>query len=322
MAEGFIDLQVNGHKGVDFTAADLSVEQLAEATFALAALGTQAYLPTIITSPVRNIERNLSIAAEAIETPELSPFLLGIHLEGPFLSVKCKGAHPADCIIPPDLEQFKRFQDAAQGQIKLLTLAPENDGAIELIRYATEQGVVISLGHHFADADTVNAAVDAGASLCTHLGNAMPRELNKFDNPLIHQLSNEGLRAMQITDGQHLPESFIKLTLAAKGPDNYIVVSDAAPIAGCPPGEYNSLGSEVMLHEDKRITLKTDPTTLAGSSATMLDCMNHLASLNLLNEEELWAVAYHNPLNALGIHNFSPDKRAASVSFKDQSFQL
>ena len=320
---GFIDIQLNGFKGVNFSAPDLTLDQVRMATRELVKAGTTAYCPTVVTSSLDNFKHSLPILAQAMLDPELKPHLLGIHMEGPFISpiVGARGAHPPENIIKPDVDTFKRFQEWAEGNVVLLTLAPETEGAMALIRYASENGTVVSMGHTLAEDAAMEEAVRAGVRVCTHLGNGMPNMINRHQNPLWWQLACEDLAGTFITDGQHLPPDFIKVALRAKTVKRFVVVSDAAHLAGLPPGVYDFNGNAAVLAPNGRIGFKNTPY-LAGSSATMLQCMNHLASLNLLSEADLWKVGYANPLRLLGRRLDRQPSDTPSIVFKNNQFAL
>lgn len=320
---GFVDIQQNGYIGIHFSSMDLTLEKVREVTRYLAKAGTTAYCPTVCTGPMDMYRHNLPILASAMRDKELKPHLLGIHLEGPFISPLegARGAHPQEHIIKPDVDTFKRFQEWAGGQVALLTLAPEVEGALPLIRYASENGTVVSFGHHLADDNAMEAAVQAGARLCTHLGNGMPNMINRHQNPLWWQLACDDLLSTFITDSHHLPADYIKVALRAKTTKRFIVVSDATDVGGLKPGVYNFQGHEVVLEPSGRIGFKGTPY-LAGSSATMLQCMNFLASLNLLTEKELWAVGRDNPLRLLGRRLERQPADAPAVIFKNNQFAL
>ncbi|UCG47282.1 MAG: amidohydrolase family protein [Phycisphaerales bacterium] len=294
---GLIDLQVNGYKGVDFSGPALTEEDFVGACRAMLDSGTTAFLPTIITSPQDVYERNLAIMAKALRMPEFRGRLLGIHVEGPFISPQegARGAHNADWIREPDVEYLEWLISRADGRIKLLTIAAEPDGAEQLARYAITRGVTVALGHQMAGDRDLERLSRAGAAAVTHLGNAVPAVLPRHDNPIWPALANDNLLATIITDGHHLPDSVIKTIVRAKGPDRCIVISDASPVAGLPAGRHRTLGHNVILEESGRLF---DPETgyLCGSSATMLDCMNHLASLDLVTSEQLAAMGFDNPL--------------------------
>src|ERR1035437_2937030 len=173
---GFIDIQLNGFKGVNFSSPGLTLDQVRMATRELVKAGTAAYCPTVITSSLDKFKHTLPVLAAAMRDKEMKPLLLGIHMEGPFISPieGARGARPPEHIIKPDVEIFKRFQEWAAGNVVLLTLAPEVEGAMALIRYASENGTVVSMGHHLAEDAAMEEAVHAGARACTHLGNGMP----------------------------------------------------------------------------------------------------------------------------------------------------
>ncbi|MCG2661788.1 MAG: N-acetylglucosamine-6-phosphate deacetylase [Kiritimatiellae bacterium] len=298
---GFIDLQLNGFKGINFSAPDLTLDQVRMATRELVKAGTVAYCPTVVTNSLDNFKHSLPILASAMRDKELKPHLLGIHMEGPFISPieGARGAHPPEHIIKPDVDTFKRFQEWAEGNVVLLTLAPETEGAIPLIKYASKTGIKVSMGHHFANDDIMERAVKAGATASTHLGNGMPNMINRHQNSIWWQLSCDDIYGMFITDGHHLPPDFIKVALRSKTTEKFIVVSDSVDIAGLPAGQYKFLGKKTVLSPNGRISFGNTPY-LAGSSANMVQCMNYLASLNLLTEKELWQVGFDNPLKYLG----------------------
>lgn len=304
---GFVDLQVNGYAGVNFSDTGLTVGQVAQVARHLYEHGTLAFCPTVITSAVETYGSVLPVLAKAIQSqPQPLPLgqslLLGIHLEGPFISPQdgAVGVHPREFVMPPSSAFLDELDSLAQGQIALLTVAPEQPGALDVIRRAVQKGIAVSIGHTLADAAQVRAAVQAGARFSTHLGNGLPNQIHRHHNPLWPQLAAPELSAMLITDGHHLPDEMIVAMLAAKGVDRVLVTSDASPAAGCPPGEYTFFGSRVLL-EPSGLLRSLERETLAGSSAVMLDCMNILVRLGHWSEQELWHLGRDNPLAALGM---------------------
>lgn len=299
---GFVDLQVNGYKGIDFSSSDLTKERFIFACQELIKQGTVAFLPTVITSSIQVYKNNLRLIAEAINHNDLKNHLLGIHVEGPFISPEegARGAHDLKWVKKPDLKLLDKLYNWAEGKIKLLTIAAELDGAESLCHHARKLGITVSLGHQMAAETDVNKLADAGARSLTHLGNGLPRLLPRHDNPIWAGLANDNLTAMIITDGHHLPPSIIKTVIRIKGITKTVVVSDASPIAGLPPGRYTTLGNEVQLEESG---LLHNPATgyLVGSSSTMIDCMNYLSSLCILNISELFELGFYNPLRLLDI---------------------
>ncbi len=299
---GLVDLQVNGYKGVDFSSGDLTQEDFVQACRGLFEAGTTAFLPTVITSLKDVYKHNLPIIAKVMQSENFHGRLLGIHLEGPFISPEegARGAHNPDWIREPDIDYLKQLIELADGMVKLITIAAELRGAEQLARYAAEQGITVSLGHQMASEEDLKRLIRAGAVSLTHLGNGVPAMLPRHENPIWAGLAEGGLVAMIITDGHHLPASVIKTIIKTKGPDHCIVVSDAVSLAGLGPGRYETLGHKVVLEDDGRLY---NPATgyLVGSSATMLQCMNYLASLNLLSRDELVAVGFYNPIKLIGL---------------------
>jgi len=299
---GLVDLQVNGYKGVDFSSGDLRRDDFILACREMLEAGTTAFLPTMVTSPEAVYEHNLPIIAEAMELAEFRGRLLGVHIEGPFISAKVGtcGAHNAEWIRPPDIGLLDRLIGWADGKVKLLTIAAEPAGAEELARYAVSRGIAVALGHQEAQEEDLERLVRAGAVAITHLGNGVPAMLPRHNNPVWAGLAEDRLFATIITDGNHLPPSILKTIIRAKGPVLCIVISDATSLAGYEPGTYETLGHKVILEKNGRLH---DPETgyMCGSSATMLKCMNHLASLDILSADELIAMGFHNPLSLIGL---------------------
>lgn len=293
------DLQVNGFMGVDFSDARLSADGFRRAAEALFEAGTDLFLPTIVTSPREVYRRNVDLIERTVDREGWRDRVPGVHLEGPFLTPVdgAIGCHNTDWVRLPD----PAFLDELRDFIRLLTIAPERPGATDLVRHATARGIVVSAGHCLPSPDDLAAFAAAGGRLLTHLGNGCPQLLDRHRNPVLAGLACDDLTAMIITDGHHLPPELIKVVLRCKGPDRVIVTSDAAPIAGLPPGRYRQFGGdEVVLEPSGRISC---PRTgqLAASSATAARCRAYLESLDLLAEEELDAVCWRNPLRIIGV---------------------
>ncbi len=295
-------MQVNGYMGVDFSGPNLTAESFAKACTEMIAAGTTAFVPTLITSSQSIYKRNLPIIAEVIESPEFRGKLLGIHLEGPFISPKpgARGAHDKRFALAPDAVYLRKLLDWARGTVRMLTIAAEGEGAEELTRIAVDHGVTVCLGHQMATEEDLDRLVNAGAKAVTHLGNGVPDKLDRHRNPLFAALANDSLAATIITDGHHLPPSLIKIILRVKGLQNCIVISDIVHLAGLAPGTYQFNGRPTVLSESGMLR-SPDTGYLTGSSATMLECMNHLASLNLLNSDELAAAGFYNPLRLIDV---------------------
>lgn len=302
---GFVDLQVNGYKGVDFSSSDLTRERFVFACKELIKTGTVLFLPTIISSSVEIYQQNLKLISDVLEETDLKYHIPGIHLEGPFISDVdgARGAHQKKWVKKPDVQILDQLIEWSGDKIKLLTIAAELEGIDELCSYAIGLGIKVSLGHQLADETNLKTLADSGASLLTHLGNGIPQKIDRHKNPIWAGLANDDLSAMIITDGHHIPPSLIKTVIRTKGVSNTIVVSDASPIAGLSPGNYSTLGNDVVLDEFGRL-YNAESGYLVGSSSTMIDCMNYLYSLKLLKKEELFDVGFFNPLRVL---NIDPD---------------
>lgn len=299
---GFVDLQVNGFLGVDFSDERLSEADFIRASRELLSRGCAAFLPTVITAPEAVYKRNLALIARCMQMPEFTGRILGIHVEGPFISDRpgAVGAHNPDCVRPPSVEFFNRMQQWAGGAIKLVTIAAETAGAVEFCRHVSASGVAVSLGHQLATADEMKKCRDAGATLLTHLGNGMPNEVNRHRNPFLDGLSVDGLSAMIIADGHHLPADLLKVIIRVKGLDHTLVVSDASSLAGMPPGRYHSMGNDVVIEENGYLH-NPAKKCLVGSSAMIFGCVKVLCELKALTPEEIVKLAFYNPLRAIKV---------------------
>jgi N-acetylglucosamine-6-phosphate deacetylase len=303
---GLIDLQINGINGIDFNTTTLTQEEVVNTTHYLLSQGVTTFLPTVITNSDENILRLVRTIAEACKSNTLvNECVWGIHLEGPFISPKdgAKGAHDEQYIKAPDWELFSKFQEAAGGKIKLVTIAPEWEGSCSFIEKCREQGVIVAMGHSLANTEQISAAVKAGMTLSTHLGNGIPLLLKRHPNMIWDQLAEDELYACIITDGIHTPDSFMKAVIKNKGKQT-LVVSDATRYAGMPPGEYFShIGGAVILDEEKRVSLKGSGGILAGAAKSLLENVETLMNHNLATLKEAWEMASINVADMLIKHD-------------------
>jgi N-acetylglucosamine-6-phosphate deacetylase len=226
----------------------------------------------------------------------------GIHLEGPYISREDgpRGAHPLAHCRAPDWDEFRRFQDAAEGRICILTLAPEYDGAESFLRRAVATGVVVAIGHTAATSTQIRAAVDAGAALSTHLGNGAHRTLRRHPNYLWDQMAEDRLMASLIVDGHHLPPEVVKSLVRAKTPRRCILVSDLSGLAGMPPGRYGTQLCELEILEDGRLVIAGQDQLLAGASRPIGNGVANVmrfAGVDLATAVEM---ASHHPARLLG----------------------
>ena len=294
---GLTDLQINGINGIDFNTTTLTQEDVVNATHYLLSQGVTTFLPTVITNSDENILTIVHTIYEACRSNSLvDECIWGIHLEGPFISPAegAKGAHDEKYIKAPDWDLFNKFQEAAGGKIKLVTIAPEWEGSCSFIEKCRERGILVSMGHSLANTQQIGMAVKAGMTLSTHLGNGIPLLLKRHPNMIWDQLAADELYACIITDGIHLPDSFIKVVMKNKAKST-LVVSDATCYAGMPPGEYQShIGGSVILDEEKRVSLKGSPGILAGAAKSLLENVETLVNHNLATLGDAWGMASVN----------------------------
>lgn len=299
---GLIDLQINGINGIDFNTPSLTREEMVKATHYLLSKGITRFFPTIISNSDENILAILHTIHQAgIAEPIVNDCIVGIHLEGPFISPVegARGAHDAKYIKAPDWDLFSKFQKAAGGKIKMVTLAPDWGGACAFIEKCRDHGVLVAMGHSMATTEQISQAIQAGMILSTHLGNGIPLLLRRHPNMIWDQLAADELYACLITDGIHLPDSFIKVVMKNKGKST-LIVSDATCFAGMPPGEYqNHIGGTVMVDEEKRVSLKDSPWLLAGAGKSLLENVETLLNHNLANIAEAWSMASTNVTDML-----------------------
>ena len=293
---GWCDLQVNGFAGVDFNRADLKPAEVRRALAAMRSTGVTLCLPTLITSSLEEF----SNAAHAILSVH-DPMVAGLHMEGPYINPADgpRGAHRRDAVRPPLLGDFLRRQEAAEGRIRLVTLAPELPGALRLIESLVEMGVRVAIGHSAATPSQVSDAVRAGATLSTHLGNGVAGMLPRHPNLIWAQLAADELSACFIVDGHHLSPETVKAMVRAKGLSRAILVTDATAAAAAPPGRYTIGAQPILRRSDGRVTL-TDGRTLAGSSLTLNRALALAARFTGHTVAQLWPLAAQQPAAAIG----------------------
>ncbi len=321
VSPGFFDLQVNGYAGIDYSAPELDAAGISRLCRLLAASGTVMHLPTIVTNPEHVILRNLGIIAEARGKDSfVRDSIPGIHLEGPFIAPDDgpRGAHDRTYVRRPDFDEFLRWQDACGGLVKMVTVAPEVEGALSFIEKAAGTGVVVGIGHTGASPEMIRDAVSAGARYSTHLGNGCRAELPRLRNHIWEQLAADELTAGVISDGFHLPPAVVKTFARAKGRDRLVLVSDAAFIAGGEPGVYKWGNMQVELHPDGHLGLYGTPY-LAGAGHLLDRCLAQF--MNFTGEGVGGAVRLctENPARLLGLpigpFDLAPGTRAGVVLF-------
>lgn len=303
VAPGLFDLQINGYGGVWFSDRTLTPEKVVQAIEAYFAHGVARLCPTLITAACETLLAGFAAIRTACERhPWLDHVVAGCHLEGPYLSGEDgpRGAHPKAHIRPADWHEFCDLQKASGGRIRLVTIAPEVPHAIEFIRRAVETGVRIAIGHTAATGEQVLAAVDAGATLSTHLGNGAHPVIRRHPNYIWEQLGESRLAASIITDGQHLPDSVIRSIVRAKSVPQTIITCDAAGWAGCLPGVYENELGKVEVLADGRIAVAGQREILAGSGAATAACVAHAVQCGAATLREAIDMACRNPTRFFG----------------------
>jgi N-acetylglucosamine-6-phosphate deacetylase len=298
VAPAFWDIQSNGRWGHSFSSPEITIDQVASIIRAQAPMGTARLCPTLITAPVDHLVHGVrTIAAACQRYPDVADRVIGIHLEGPFISEQegYRGAHPAGSVIDPDWDLFLKIQDASGGRIVLITLAPERAGAIDFIRRATSAGVVVAIGHTAAVGATIRTAIDAGALLSTHLGNGIVSQLPRHPNAIWTQAASKTLMASFIADGHHLDLEALRVLALAKGPAQTLLISDASPLAGLPPGDYG----EWSVDPSGKIVVAGTPY-LAGSNLGLEVGLRNLLCATDWTFEQAIASVTTNPARLLG----------------------
>ncbi|MBI9095246.1 MAG: amidohydrolase family protein [Sphaerochaeta sp.] len=267
ISPGFFDMQVNGYYGVDYSLKDLKAEHVRALVDHLAVAGTTCHVPTFVSMPHEQLLKNLQVTCSAMKSDEIvGAAILGFHVEGPFISPieGPRGVHDPKYIRAADTRLFDEWQEAAEGRIAYLTVAPETEGALDFIRYVVGQGVKVAIGHSGASPEQIREAIDAGATISTHLGNGSYVMIPRLRNYIWEQLAADELFAGMICDGYHLPAAVVKVFARAKGLDRLFLVSDAALLGGYDPGVYKWGDLDIDVHEDGHLGLH-GTSVLAGA---------------------------------------------------------
>jgi N-acetylglucosamine-6-phosphate deacetylase len=298
IAPGLVDLQINGFQGFDFNSHPVSPELVQQVTRLLWSEGITSYYPTVITNSDEAIlEAVRVIVAACKEDALVGTSAVGIHLEGPFISPHdgARGAHGQSFVKAPDWELFQRWQESAEGTIRIVTLSPEWPNSTEFIEKCVKAGVVVSIGHTSATPEQIRNAVAAGATMSTHLGNGAHTVLPRHPNYIWEQLAQDELWACMIADGFHLPESVLKVIMRTKG-NRCLLVSDAVYLSGMAPGHYDThIGGKVVLQPSGKLTLADHPNILAGSAQMLKWGIEHLVKSKLASLSEAWEMASIRP---------------------------
>jgi N-acetylglucosamine-6-phosphate deacetylase len=304
MAPGYVDLHIHGNAGYDVM--DDTAEALPAIEQLLARHGVTSYFPTTVTAPMDTTLRALDRLADTIEKCERKngdgkarARPLGIHIEGPFISHARRGVHPPENLLAPTVPLFERFWQAARGRIRMMTIAPELEFAMEVIAEAARRGVCVSMGHSDADFDTTERGIAAGARHATHTFNAMRPLDHRSPGILGAVLTDDRVTTDIIADGVHLEPAIVKLVADAKGPEQTVLISDATSATGMPDGRYH-LGSFEVEVRDGKCTMDGK---LAGSVLTMDRAVRNLARFAEWKLTDAVAAASRNPARVARIEN-------------------
>jgi len=304
MAPGYVDLHIHGSAGYDVM--DDSAEALPAIEQLLVRHGVTSYFPTTVTAPMDTTLRALERLADAIEKRERNDangkcraLPLGIHLEGPFISHARRGVHPPENLLAPTLPLFEKFWEASRGRIRMMTIAPELEDALEVIAEAARRGVCVSLGHSDADFAAAERGIAAGARHATHTFNAMRPLDHRSPGILGAVLTDSRMSADIIADGVHLDPAIVKLFADAKGATQTVLITDAISATGMPEGHYRLGSFEVDVHDGKCMV----DGKLAGSVLTMDRAVRNLARFAEWDLPRAVAAASQNPARVARIAN-------------------
>lgn len=298
LTAGLLDIHLHGTCGHDVMEG--TDEALGSISRFLAGRGVTEYLATTVTASMELTLRALDRIAGYIERGpvEDEAAMVGIHIEGPFVSHVKRGMHPEQFILPPSVDLLNRFWEASRGRIKLMTIAPEIPGAIETIARATELGIRSSIGHSNATRDETLASLQAGATTATHTYNAMRALDHREPGILGVVLDHDDLYADLICDGVHVASEMVRLWFKAKGPERAILITDALEATGMPDGVYK-LGETTVHVREGRCT--TDAGVLAGSIITLDGAVRRMQEITGADLPTAVRLASRNPARMLGL---------------------
>ncbi|HEV3386063.1 MAG TPA: amidohydrolase family protein [Gemmata sp.] len=320
VAPAFFDPQINGCLGISFNSPSLTPDQVRIVADECRKHGIGAFLPTLITGSFEAIQHGFATLTKALETDQiLSRSIPGYHLEGPYLSAEDgpRGAHPREHARNPSWDEFQLWQDAANGRILMVTVAPERPGMLEFIEKLSQAGVVVAIGHTAATAQQIRDAVAAGARTTTHLGNGCHAVLPRHDNYIWEQLANDDLWASIIADGHHLPPAVVKCFVRGKGVARTLLTCDAGSLAGMPTGKYREWGTDLEVLPTGKIVVAGTPF-LAGSGHFTDLCVANAIRFAGVSLGEAVDMATVRPRQLLGlpVNTIEVDQAAELVLFE------
>ncbi|TVY08899.1 N-acetylglucosamine-6-phosphate deacetylase [Paenibacillus cremeus] len=304
IAPGLIDVQLNGIGGYDLNDTELTIDTVKQIVGVLHRGGVTRFCPTVVTGPKERMLHCIRTIAAACEAdPKVAHAVIGIHVEGPFIASEDgpRGAHNLKWVRDPDWQEFLEWHEAAGGRLRKVTLAPEKPGAIAFIEQLHQLGIVASIGHTAASEEHIQAAVRAGATMSTHLGNGAHPYIKRHPNYIWAQLAEDRLWAGLIPDGFHLPMSTLKVMIRTKS-SKAILTSDAVNLAGMPPGRYTThINDDVILEESGFLHLASTPDILAGSATPLHIGIQRVAVSGIASLGEAITMATKHPAELFGL---------------------
>lgn len=329
IAPGFFDNQVNGFAGVSFSFgdSDLSIEGVEKATSELWKKGVTTYLPTLTTNSQEVLVRNFGVLSQAIKSEKLKGSIPGYHLEGPYINPEdgYRGAHPKQFVRLPDWNEFLEMYQAAGEKILQVTVAPEMEGVQEFIKKCEEKGIVVAVGHHNANTEQLNLAVENGAKISTHLGNGCANMINRHQNPLWPQLANNDLMISIICDGFHLLPEEIQVFYKVKGPDLTIITSDVTSYAALEPGEYKTQTGEIIELTKEGMLRYPAQNVLYGSASPITKGVGHIMEVTGCSLADAVKMASTNPAKLYGLSDrgtLEVGKRADLILVTNTNYKI
>ncbi|MEV4743991.1 N-acetylglucosamine-6-phosphate deacetylase [Streptomyces sp. NPDC049555] len=317
---GFVDMHVHGGGGASFQAG--GAEEAMTAIGAHRARGTTTMVASMVTGDLDDLARQAALLSELTEQGELA----GVHFEGPFISPHRCGAHQPELLRDPHPADVRKLLDAARGAARMMTLAPELPGGLDSVRLLADHGVVAAVGHTDSSYEATLEAVEAGATVATHLFNAMPSLLHRAPGPVTALLEDERVTVELINDGTHLHPAVLQLAFARAGADRVAFITDAMAAAGMSDGMY-TLGPMGVEVRDGVARISDGPTagSIAGSTLTLDVAFKRAVTVDRLPVEDAVRALSANPARLLGVDDrvgsLEPGKDADLLVF-DGSYDL
>ena len=329
IAPGFFDNQVNGFAGVSFAfgESDLTSEGIKLATSELWKKGVTTYLPTLTTNSQEVLVTNFKLLANAVNDEKLLGSIPGFHLEGPYINPEdgFRGAHPKQFVRLPDWNEFMEMYKASGEKILQVTVAPEMEGAQDFIKKCKEKGIIVAVGHHNANRQQLDLAVENGARISTHLGNGCANMINRHYNPFWSQLANDNLMISIICDGFHLLPEEIQVFFKVKGVDKTIITSDVTSYAALPPGQYKTqTGETIELTPEGKLHYPAQQV-LYGSASPITKGIGYVMKVTGCSLADAIQMASTNPAKLYNLNDrglLEAGKRADLVVFSMENFEV